>query len=505
MSRDDTEFDAYLAARWPALVRTLVLLGHPGPQAHAIAFDALARLQPDFRRLHREEDVDVAVHREVLEARERHLRHAPAGDEPPAAVHGEPGPGLADQAERLEQVTAALARMAPAQREVLVLLQVAELSPDQVADVLERRVDSGPVLADADVRLALEAIPVTPLTTGEVVEEARARRRRLVTRSLAGAVALAVVVAGAGWFWQRSEDIGQVTPARNPLPLAWYADGLLHLDEVTVEVRPVVDLVTVPGGVVLADEDGEVLMAEPDGELAKLGDTVPGEGLVVEPDNGWVAWADPGAGTPELVVFDTRVGDEVGRRSLSLPGEEPGQPVGESGPIAIDEERVYYSVGGTDYVWSPLRNEAFSLSGSLVDTADDARLSRRPDGGYLLQPAPLRSGVLIDGTDGQLTPDGRYAFVMVQDEVAVFDADTGQPLPRMYSPSDQALGWSYTEDGSFWFAVLHKLQDKQYQDTLQMPDEGDYRIYECVPGRDDVCVEAHRVPRESPDPPVLAR
>ena len=86
------------------------------------------------------------------------LRIFTAPTAPMPAVLPQPG----DTTLPPEQVTAALARMAPAQREVLVLLQVAELSEDQVADVLERRVDSGPVLADADVRLALEAIPVTP-------------------------------------------------------------------------------------------------------------------------------------------------------------------------------------------------------------------------------------------------------------------------------------------------------------------------------------------------------
>ena len=51
----------------------------------------------------------------------------------------------------------------------------------------------------------------------------------------------------------------------------------------------------------------------------------------------------------------------------------------------------------------------------------------------------------------------------------------------MYSPSDRAVAWTYT-GGSFYIAVLHKLQDKTYQDMLQMPSEGNYRIFECVPG-----------------------
>ena len=48
MSRDDHEFAAYLAARWPLLVRTLVLLEVPSRTAHELAADALSRLYPDF-------------------------------------------------------------------------------------------------------------------------------------------------------------------------------------------------------------------------------------------------------------------------------------------------------------------------------------------------------------------------------------------------------------------------------------------------------------------------
>ena len=77
-------------------------------------------------------------------------------------------------------------------------------------------------------------------------------------------------------------------------------------------------------------------------------------------------------------------------------------------------------------------------------------------------------------------------------------------MERMYSPSDRAVSWTYSGD-AFYFAVLHKLQDKTYQDLLQMPSEGNYRIYECVLGRSDVCIEKAEVPEEVPDAPVLAR
>lgn len=506
MSRDDSEFAAYLAARWPALVRTLVFLGHPEPDAHAIALDALVRIHPDWPRLHREEDVEVAVYAEVLDARDRHLRRAArAGGtmpQPERARLAVP-PGLTEQAERREEVTAALAAMSSGDRMVVVLEYVAELSQDQVADVLGVHVDARPQLADADVRLALEGVPVEPLLASDVAERARARRRRTRTRTLGAVAALLVLVAAVGWVLGKDDSVGRVTPATNPLPFAWYADGTLHLAKVVVEVDAVDQLVTVPDGVVMSDDRGDVTMVESSGELVKIGDTVPGTALVVEPDNGWVAWADPGEGDPELVVHDTRVGEEVGRRSLAVPGEGGGQPVGSSGPIAIDDERVYYSTRQTDFVWEPIPDQAFALSGSLADTAGGARMGHVPEG-YRLQAQPFLSGTVVSGTEGRLTPDGRFAFVVVNQELLVHDVDTGRQIERMYSPSDRAVGWTYF-GGSFYFAVLHKLQDKTYQDMLQMPSEGNYRIYECVPGRADACVAVTEVPGDVPDPPVLAR
>lgn len=503
MKRDDSEFTAYLAARWPALVRTLVLLGHSGRDAHAIALEGLVRVFPDWSRLRREEDVDVAVYRAVLDARDRQGRRGGPTDVDADALAPVVPPGLTEQAERREQVEAALAAMTPHDRMVVVLEYVAKLSEDQVADVLEQHVGRGPQLADADVRLALEAVPVEPLHAQDVAGRARARRRRLWTRVVAGFAALVVVVAGVSWVLDRDDLEGEVTAAENPLPFAWYADGDLHLAAVTVGVRPVADLVTVPDGVVMTDDRGAVTMVDDAGDIETIGETVPGGGLVVEPDNGWVGWADPGDGDPELVVHDTRVGEEVGRRSLSVPGAGGGQPVGDNGPIAIDDERVYYTTRGTDFVWEPLPDSAFGVSGELADTAGGAQLSYI-DGGYLVQPQPFVSGSEMAGTDGRLTPDGRYAFVVENEEALVYDVRTGRPVERMYSPSDRAVGWTYS-DGTFYFAVLHKLQDKTYQDMLQMPSEGNYRIFECVLGRADVCIERAEVPQDVPDPPVLAR
>ena len=68
MRRRD-EFATWLAARWPALVRTLVFLGHPQPEAELVAREAVARMLPAWDRERRDGDVDALAYRSLLEER----------------------------------------------------------------------------------------------------------------------------------------------------------------------------------------------------------------------------------------------------------------------------------------------------------------------------------------------------------------------------------------------------------------------------------------------------
>lgn len=496
----DSEFSEWLTARWPSVVRSLVFLGYSRREAERLALETLADLQPAWDRLRREDDVDVELHRVV---RDRRLHRAREDPDPGRAVAAPPG--LADQAECLARVRAALADLPDADREQLVLEHVAELSSDQVADVVgDRQPVAGPPAAD--LRYAAEAVPAGAIAVADIVALVRERRRRTRRRGGLGLVALLLVaVATAWWSAAPEESGGEVRRTANPLPVPWYADGVLHLAEVTVRLASVQELVQVPDGVVLSDGRGTVWLVDDEGGQERIGRTVPGGALVVEPDNGWVAWVDPGTGVPELVVHDTRAGAEVGRRSLAVPGAGGDQPVGEAGPIAIDGERVYYVTDQGDFAWEPVSGPAFAIAGSLVDTADGARVSRVP-GGLQVQPAPFRAGFELPAEDGQLTRDGRFLFALDErEELVVHDVAAGRPLPRMYSPSDRALAWGYVDDGSFLFALQHALQDERYQDMLQMPSEGNYRIVHCDPLQSEPCRELAEVPEDVPDPPIFAR
>jgi hypothetical protein len=158
------------------------------------------------------------------------------------------------------------------------------------------------------------------------------------------------------------------------------------------------------------------------------------------------------------------------------------------------------------FAWEPLMGEsAFAIAGSLLDAADGARLSRHQDG-LLVQAGAFQVGRVLPAVEGRLSRDGRFAFARDDfAETVVYDVETGTAVDRMYSPSDVAVSSGYVDDGSFLFAVLHKLQDKTYQDTLQMPSEGDYRIYHCDPLRPDPCEKLTEVDGDVPDPPIFAR
>jgi len=500
MRRGD-EFATWLAARWPAFVRTLVYLGHPQTDAERAAREAVARALPAWDRERRDGDVDVLVYRAVIEEHDRVQRRHDRPAEAPVEEHDVP-PGLGDRLERRRELEAHLATLPEQERVRTVLVHVAGLTDDEVDDVLGWAGAAPPLpMSGPDVRDACEAVPAPPAPVAGVLARSRSRRRTAWTRGAAVAAVVAAVLAGTTW-WTSGDgpDRGEVHPADNPLPVPWYADGRLHLARVVVDVAGVEVLLAVPDGVVYSDDEGRVVHVDDAGGQRQIGETVPGSRLVVEPDNGWVAWADPGDGDPELVVHDTLAGAEVGRRSLAAPGAG-GEPVGDHGPVAVDDERVYYSSPDGDFAWEPLIDVSYALSGTMVDTAEDSRITRS-DGVLRVTPLPYRTGTAVVADDARLTHDGRYAFAVRDEALRVYDVETGRPTPGMYAPSDKAVAWTY-DAGTFYFAVQHMLQDKQYQDLLQMPSAGDSRIYACRPDRLDPCEQLAEVPEAVPDAPLF--
>lgn len=170
MAGDDADFAAYLAARWPSVVRTLILLGGPPAQAEDVARDALARCYGSWEHVRREDDVDAYVYRTVLE-RWRHGRRHRASV-PPTVPTTEAATVPATEAEgeetgpvRLRRaLEAELDRLAEEPREAVVLRFVAGLDDVQVAGALDVPLDAArqrltQALAEVDLDALRELDP----------------------------------------------------------------------------------------------------------------------------------------------------------------------------------------------------------------------------------------------------------------------------------------------------------------------------------------------------------
>ena len=126
--RLDGDFAAYLAARWPVLVRLLVLLGGRPDEAEDAVRTGLARDYADWAWISGSDDPDVYVYRSVLEAWDR--RRGGWWNAPPPGPDGEPTPELAALERQLDRLTGL-------ERRALVLRFASGLSERQVAQVLD--------------------------------------------------------------------------------------------------------------------------------------------------------------------------------------------------------------------------------------------------------------------------------------------------------------------------------------------------------------------------------
>ncbi|WP_395659747.1 sigma factor-like helix-turn-helix DNA-binding protein [Nocardioides sp.] len=165
MPADDSDFAAYLAARWPFLVRTVVLLGSPQPEAEEVASTALARCHTGWRQVREADDVDAHVYRMLLlewRGRQRRGRGGAVPEQDPQPTGqptGQPTAGEDPLVRMRLALEAQLAGLTPEQREVLVLRFVAGLDDLQVGDVLDVPAD----VVRARVRTALAGIDLAAL------------------------------------------------------------------------------------------------------------------------------------------------------------------------------------------------------------------------------------------------------------------------------------------------------------------------------------------------------
>lgn len=432
---EEGDFHGYVGARWPSLVRTLVLLGCPVDLAPDAVSAGLRRCRRGWRRAVEHDDVDVVVHRAVLGAWQECLRGPWWTVLGPRADDDWPLPDLS-----------ALDRLTPEIRAGLVLRRYAALDPSQAVAVAGREA-GGPLPADPDaatLRAAAERVVVFSLPVQDDVAEDRSswRRRRSVA-TVAGIAAVALVLGL--WTWRADDDepgeelnafsLDAVEPnrSRNPADVAWFADDVLHLANATYVVDTLRDLAVLGAGAVYGDVDGRVVHLADDGTRRLLGTKDPGAPLVASDDLGWVAWVDPAGANPRLLVYDVGRSELLGELDLP-PGETGPGDLPDTRPVAIDQETVYFATADGARAWRPVRDpgrvEVIEPAG-LVDVSSANRVFQVDHRNLEIDQPFFNLSYVVPGRGGEMSLDGNYLTTRSPDDgsVLVYDTRSGEQVP----------------------------------------------------------------------------
>ncbi len=134
--RHEDEFTEYVAARWPRLVRTAVLLGCTPSEAEDVVQTALVQCLRHWSRVRRADDTDAYVHRVLVNTFTSARRRRWTGERPTDRV---PDSGVEDATARVELSDAldrSLGRLTSDQRAAVVLRYYAHLDEAAMASVL---------------------------------------------------------------------------------------------------------------------------------------------------------------------------------------------------------------------------------------------------------------------------------------------------------------------------------------------------------------------------------
>lgn len=404
-----------------------------------------------------------------------------------------------DRATAEEQATAGLARVRGRWRD---LHDDHDVDEQVLALVIGGR-DPGRgqrFLTSLEVERDPDELPLREPPVAEIVERARAARRRTALRW--GALALALVlVAGVAWLVvQRAQRPPGVHEARNPLPVAWYYDGRLHLADVVVERPQVTQLVSVRGGVVTEDTRGRITLVEDDGHTHDLGRTRPGARIAVDRDRHLVAWAGTVGGRPAMVVDDVVTGEVVRTHPM---------PHGDSEPLAIDQGRVLLTSGDEAYEWSFAvgSQEMNRVVRTVLDSADGATVSQATR--YELQVLRSYVNVLrLPGRGADLSPDGQRLLTYRPGsggQPLLYDAAHGSRLDVGVPESQHAVAATFGPGNSLVLALRHDANQHTGDESLRLSESGPVLLAQCRPGMVPACETLTQLAGDTAYPPVLAQ
>ncbi|TDD20322.1 SigE family RNA polymerase sigma factor [Kribbella turkmenica] len=131
------DFSEYVAARWPGLVRSAVLLGCTHAEAEDLVQTALERCLLKWSKVQAANDRDAYVHRVLINTFLSGRRRRWTGEKPTAVLPEYAGIDQVNGIDDTDAVMRALDRLPSDQRTAVVLRYYAHLSEQQMATVLD--------------------------------------------------------------------------------------------------------------------------------------------------------------------------------------------------------------------------------------------------------------------------------------------------------------------------------------------------------------------------------
>jgi RNA polymerase sigma-70 factor (sigma-E family) len=133
----DEDFSEYVAARWPSLVRSAVLLGCSHAEAEDLVQTALERCLLKWRKVQAADDRDAYVHRILINTFVSGRRRRWTGEKPTETLPEHTDIDHTAGIDDTDAVMRALDRLPSDQRTAVVLRYYAHLSEQQMATVLD--------------------------------------------------------------------------------------------------------------------------------------------------------------------------------------------------------------------------------------------------------------------------------------------------------------------------------------------------------------------------------
>lgn len=132
----DSDFSEYVAARWPGLVRSAVLLGCTRPEAEDLVQTALERCLVKWGKVREADDRDAYVHRVLINVFISSRRRRWTGEKPVSVFPDRVGPDETARIDDTDAMMRALDRLGTDHRAAVVLRYYAHLTDQQMASVL---------------------------------------------------------------------------------------------------------------------------------------------------------------------------------------------------------------------------------------------------------------------------------------------------------------------------------------------------------------------------------